>query len=121
MNSQPIQDFTDIVVWQKAHQLTLLVYRLTDGFPKQEVFGLVSQMRRCAVSVPSNIAEGFRRKSKADCLHFYTIALGSLEELRYQLLLARDLGYITKDEYMRATTLGVEVGKLINGWKKSQQ
>jgi four helix bundle protein len=71
--------------------------------------------------VSSNIAEGLRRKSKADCLHFYTIALGSREELRYQLLIARDLSYITKGEHARAITLGVDVGKLINGWKKSQK
>ena len=83
-----IKTFQDIVAWQKAHQLALLVYQLTEKYPKIEIFGLVSQGRRCAVSVPSNIAEGYTRKSRADCLHFYRIADGSLEELKYQLLLA---------------------------------
>lgn len=121
MNKVVVRDFTDIIAWQKSHELTLRMYRLTESFPKQELFGLVSQMRRNAVSIPSNIAEGFRRKTTADCMHFYTIAQGSLEELRYQLLLSRDLKYMHDNEYERVSALTTEVGKLINAWKKVQK
>lgn len=78
-----IKTFHDIVAWQKAHELVLLSYKLTEQHPKTEIFGLASQSRRCAVSVPSNIAEWYTRKSRADCLHFYRISDGSLEELKY--------------------------------------
>jgi four helix bundle protein len=88
-----IKTFRDIIAWQKAHELTLLVYSLTEKYPCHEIFGLTNQSRRCAVSVPSNIAEGFKRASKNDSVHFYIIAQGSLEELKYQLLLAKDLKY----------------------------
>lgn len=116
-----VKTFQDIVAWQKAHELALLTYKLTEQYPKIEIFGLTSQSRRCAVSVPSNIAEGYMRKSRADCLHFYRIAEGSLEELKYQLLLARDLHYMSLDEYNTALLLAEEVGRLINGWKKTQK
>jgi four helix bundle protein len=81
---------------EKSHELVLEVYKLTEKYPKQEIFGLTSQSRRCGASIPSNIAEGFRRRTVNDSLHFYNISQGSLEELRYQMILARDLGYITK-------------------------
>ncbi len=115
-----IKSFKDIIAWQKAHELTLLVYKLTEKYPKIETFGLTSQSRRCAVSVPSNIAEGFKRKSKNDTLHFYNIAEGSLEELKYQLLLAKDLKYIANEDYQQAMTLAEEAGRLINGWKQTK-
>lgn len=116
-----IKTFKEIIVWQKAHQLTLEVYGVTKEFPKFEEFALANQMRRCAVSIPSNIAEGFNRKSLKDSLHFYTIAEGSLEELKYQILLAKDLNYINEDCYNKLMNLAEEVGKLLNGWKKSQK
>ncbi|MDO8524324.1 MAG: four helix bundle protein [bacterium] len=116
-----IKTFTEILAWQKAHQLTLEIYKITSQFPKTEQFGLISQMRRCAVSIPSNIAEGFKRKSLNDSLHFYNIAEGSLEELKYQLLLAKDLDYLNKEVYGELSELSDEVGKLLNGWKKSQR
>jgi len=81
-----------LVVWQKAHLFVLAVYRLTAGFPKQETYGLTSQMRRAAVSIAANIAEGFRRRGKADKARFMNIAEGSIEECRYYLILASDLG-----------------------------
>jgi four helix bundle protein len=115
-----IKNFEDIVAWQKSHQLVLLVYKLTDKYPKQEVFGLTSQSRRCGVSIPSNIAEGFRRRTVNDSLHFYNISQGSLEELRYQMILARDLSYIIEAEYERFNLLAQEVSKVLNGWIKSQ-
>lgn len=82
------QTFEDLLVWQKAHAWVLGVYRFSEGFPKQEMFGLTSQLRRAAVSVPANIAEGFRKRGDADKARFYNIAQGSLEECRYYLILA---------------------------------
>ena len=90
-----LERFEDLTVWRRAHELTLEVYRLTSGFPDDERFGLVSQMRRAAVSVPANIAEGFKKRGGKDKANFYNIAQGSLEELRYYFILARDLGYTT--------------------------
>ncbi|MBI2552548.1 four helix bundle protein [Candidatus Uhrbacteria bacterium] len=116
-----VKTFNDIIAWQKAHELALAVYRITEKFPKTEIFGLVSQMRRCGVSIPSNIAEGFKRKSKNDSVHFYNIAEGSLEELKYQLLLSSDLGYISKEVYQQMSAIADETGKLLNGWKRAQK
>ena len=116
-----VKIFEDIVVWQKSHQLTLLIYNITKTFPRTEEFGLTSQMRRAAVSVSSNIVEGFKRATTKDSVHFYTIAEGSLEELKYQLLLARDLSYVNIDTYNDLKEKSNEVGKLLNGWKKSQK
>jgi len=116
-----IKSFKEIIAWQKAHELALLVYKITNDFPKQEIFNLVSQIRRCAVSIPSNIAEGFARKSLNDSRRFYLIAEASLEELKYQMLLSKDLEYITNAIYCDIIEKLDEVGKLINCWKKSQK
>lgn len=89
----PARSFRDLVVWQKAHQLVLAVYRLTEGFPKTETYGLISQIRRSAVSVPANIAEGFKKRGQADKARYLNIAQASMEETRYYLILAQDLGY----------------------------
>ena len=89
----PARSFLDLIVWQKAHEFVLDVYALTRRFPKDERFGMVQQLRRSAVSIPANIAEGFRRRGKADKASFMNIAEGSLEESRYYLILGRDLGY----------------------------
>ena len=89
----PASSFEDLVVWQKAHQFVLMAYRLSKGFPRDEVFGLTSQFRRAAVSIAANIAEGFKKRGKADKLRYFNIAQGSLEECRYYLILARDLEY----------------------------
>ena len=85
--------FTDLDVWKRAHQATMAVYKITKSFPNDERFGLTQQMRRAASSIPANIAEGFGRRQPRDKAHFYTVSKGSLEELRYFLILARDLGY----------------------------
>ena len=90
---QPARMFQDLVVWRKAHELVLGVYKLTNSFPKSETYGLTAQFRRAAVSVPANIAEGFKRRGKADKARFLNIAQASLEESRYYLILAKDLGY----------------------------
>jgi four helix bundle protein len=91
------RSFRDLVVWQKAHEFVLGVYRLTDSFPDREKFGLSHQMRRAAVSIPANIAEGFGKRSRAEKARFLNIAEGSLEESRYYLILAHDLGYGQSD------------------------
>ena len=93
MERSPARTFTDLIVWQKAHQFVLSVYRFSDCFPQKEIYGLTSQFRRAAVSIPANIAEGFRKRSKADKARFMNIAQGSLEECRYYLILSTDLKY----------------------------
>jgi four helix bundle protein len=93
MERKPAKRFEDLTVWQKAHALVLAVCPYSAKFPKTETYGLMSQMRRAAVSVPANIAEGFKRRGKPDKLRFLNIAQGSLEELRYFLILAQDLQY----------------------------
>lgn len=87
------KSFEDVDIWKLAHAWVLKIYKLTENFPKHELFGLTSQLRRAAVSVPANFAEGFRKVSKADKLRFYNIAQGSLEESRYYLILVKDLNY----------------------------
>ncbi len=95
-NTGRLERFEDLAVWRRAHELTLDVYRRTSEFPRDEKFGLTSQMRRAAVSVPANIAEGFKKRGNKDKANFYNIAQGSLEELRYYFILAHDLGYIAE-------------------------
>src|SRR5215212_2132365 len=89
----PAKSFQDLLVWRKAHELVLAIYPLTAAFPRQETYGLSLQMRRAAVSVPANIAEGFRRRSRTEKARFLNIAESSLEETRYFLILVKDLGY----------------------------
>jgi len=105
--------FEDIIVWQKAHQFVLDVYSKTEKFPKSEIYGLTSQFRRAAVSIPANIAEGFKKKSKADKVRFYNIAQGSTEECRYYIRLAHDLGYIAQDELKEILII---VSKLLDSY-----
>ncbi len=105
--------FQDLVVWRKAHQLVLAVYSFTATFPKEETYGLALQMRRAAVSVPANIAEGFRRRGKADKARYMNMAEASLEESRYYLILAQDLGY--GDTISLKTSLE-EVSRLLNAY-----
>lgn len=116
-----INSFQDMIAWQRAHELTLMIYKATEKFPKSEEFGLKSQIRRCAVSVPSNLAEGFKRKSSKESVRFYNISEGSLEELKYQLILARDLNYIDQCIYQEIYNQAEETGRLICGWIKSQK
>jgi len=93
MARKPSRSFQDLVVWRKAHECVLAVYRHSGSFPKEETYGLTSQFRRAAISVPANIAEGFRKIGRKDKLRFLNIAQGSLEECRYYALLSRELGY----------------------------
>lgn len=121
MNQQlpKIKSFTDIIAWQEGHKLVLMVYGKTKQFPKDEIFGLTSQMRRCAVSITSNIAEGFSRQSLKEKVQFYFISLGSLTELQNQALIARDIDYISKEEFKIIADKTVEVHKILNGLIKS--
>jgi len=93
MERLPARNFQDLIVWQKAHHFVLNVYRISKNFPREEVYGLTSQFRRAAISVAANIAEGFKKKGRADKVRFMNIAEGSLEECRYYLILTQDLGY----------------------------
>ncbi len=93
MNRPPAKSFEDLIVWQKAHQFVLSVYRLSEVFPKSELYGLTSQLRRAAISIPANIAEGFKKRTKGDKARFLNIAQGSIEECRYYLILIKDLHY----------------------------
>lgn len=97
-----INNFQELEVWQKAHGLVLKVYQTTKTFPADEKYGLVSQMRRAAVSVPANIAEGFKRRGQADKMRFYNTGETSLEELKYYFILSKDLGYLTNIEELIA-------------------
>lgn len=113
-----MQDFRNLEVWQRAHQVVLAVYRVTTGFPSGERFGLTSQMRRCAVSIPSNIAEGSGRDSDPDFARFLRISMGSASELDYQLLLARDLGFMDEESYDDLSTELARVKRMLNGLLK---
>ena len=106
--------FEDLIVWQKAHKFVLLVYKLTGLFPKNEVYGLTSQFKRASISIPANIAEGFKKKGIKDKLRFFNIAQGSLEECRYYLILTKDLGF--SDNIIKEKQLLEEVSKLLNSY-----
>ena len=114
-----IKSFTDLIAWQKGHQLVVSVYKATDKFPKKELFILTSQILRCTISITSNIAEGFSRQGLKEKIQFYYIALGSVTELQNQLLVARDVSYLSKEEFAKLAEQTVEVHKLINGLIKS--
>lgn len=108
--------FQDLLVWQKAHQFVFGVYRYSAEFPRSEVYGLSSQLRRAAVSAPANISEGFRRRGKPDKARFMNIAQGSLEECRYYLILAQDLNYGDSGELMRQLD---EVSRMLSVYSKA--
>ena len=108
-----MSDFKKLNVWQKAHELTLLLYPATTGFPKSELYGLTSQMRRCCISIGSNIAEGCGRVGENEKARFLQIALGSLSELEYQVLVARDLGYVSSETAEALTKRILEIGRML--------
>jgi four helix bundle protein len=114
----PAKTFRDLVVWRKAHEFVLATYRFTAGFPKQETYGLCSQLRRSAVSIAANIAEGFRKRDRADKVRFMNTAEGSVEECRYYLILAQDLGYGETKDLMAVLE---EVSRLLNAYSKAIQ
>lgn len=110
--------FKDILAWQKAHEFVIKVYKTTKTFPEWERYGLCSQFQRAAVSIPANIAEGYKRLGTADKLHFMNIAQGSLEECRYYILLTKDIGYINQHTHDVLNADIEEVSKLLNGYCK---
>ncbi len=112
MDREPAKRFEQLIVWQKAHALVLAIYRISESFPRTETYGLTSQLRRSAVSIPANIAEGFRKRGRSDKARFLNISQGSLEETRYYLILARDLGYVGDD--LEPTI--EEVSRLLNAY-----
>jgi four helix bundle protein len=111
--------FKDLVVWQKAHELTLNIYKVTKEYPKEEIYALTSQMRRASVSIAANIAEGYKKKSKPHKLNFLNIAEGSLEEVKYYLILSKDLDYIKNDVYSKLEQLSDEVGRILTGYSNA--
>jgi four helix bundle protein len=116
MSKEMAKRFTDLIVWQKAHAFVLSVYRTSACFPKTEIYGLASQLRRAAISIPANIAEGFKKRSGAEKVRFMNIAQGFLEECRYYLILTKDLEYAdTEQLHIRLD----EVGKLLAGYAKA--
>jgi four helix bundle protein len=113
---KPAKNFEELIVWQKAHQFVLSIYKVTREFPQSEIYGLTSQLRRSAVSVPANIAEGFKKKGKADKVRYLNIAQASLEESRYYLILTNDLKYTDSSQPMLQL---VEVSKLLEAYSRS--
>lgn len=114
-SSFKIKEFTDLISWQEAHKLVIQIYVLTKKFPKTEIFGLISQMQRAAVSITSNIAEGFGRQGYKEKIQFYYMAQGSLTELKNQLLIARDIKYIDNEQYFNINNQ-IEIShKLLQG------
>ncbi len=113
--SRKIKSFTDLNAWKEGHKLVLMVYDITKQFPKEEQFGLTIQLRRAGVSFTSNIAEGFSRNSYKEKSQFYSMALGSLTEIQSQLLVAKDIGYITKEVFNKIAEQTVVINKITNG------
>lgn len=109
-------NFEDLNIWKEAHRFVLNVYKLTKCFPKDEIFGLTSQFRRAAISVPANIAEGFRKKGISDKLRFYNIAQGSSDECRYYVILSHDLEYISQNEFDEMYEQINLVSRLLNAY-----
>ena len=110
-----IKDFTDLETWRKAHELALEIYKITQKFPKSEAFGLISQIQRAVVSITSNIAEGFGRQTLREKVQFYYQAQGSLTEVKNQLILSRDLHYISVEEFDRIMVTLITSHKLLQG------
>lgn len=108
-----MRDFRELKVWEKSHQLTLAVYQASQGFPKEELFGLTSQLRRAAASIPANLAEGCGRSGKAELARFCVIAMGSASELEYHLLLSRDLRYLNESTWIQLSEQVTEVKRML--------
>ena len=119
MEEIKIKSFTDLNAWKEAHKLVLDIYKVTKDFPKEELFGLVIQMRRAVVSISCNIAEGFSRRTALDKNKFYNISQGSITELQNQLLIARDVKYIDNEAFKNLAEQTVVINKMINGLLKT--
>jgi len=119
--SAKIQSFTGLIAWQEAHKLVLMIYQVTNKFPKEEIFGLTNQLRRAVISITSNIAEGFSRKSYKEKIQFYSTALSSLTEVQNQILAAKDVHYMSAEDFQGIAAQSVRVSKLINGLIKKSK
>lgn len=115
-SNSKIRSFTDLIVWKESHKLVLMIYITTKKFPREEIFGITSQMRRAAVSITSNIAEGFARRSNKEKLQFYAVARGSLVELESQLLISRDVGFLNIKDFEAIYTQLQNSHQLINAF-----
>ena len=115
----PVKSYRELIVWRKAVDLVEAIYKATAGFPTHEIYGLTSQVRRAAVSVPSNIAEGQGRQSTNEFLHHLSIAYGSLMEVETQLIIAERLSYLPPPDREHCLSLAAEVGRLLNGLSNS--
>ena len=112
---QPVRSYQDLIVWQKAMELVTKIYQVSNKFPRDEVFALTSQLRRAAISVPSNIAEGQGRSSRKEFIYFLGNAKGSLSEVETQILIARNLSYVSDEDLNTLLDLSAEVGRILNG------
>jgi len=110
-----IKSFTDLHVWQEGHKLAIAVYEVTKIFPKEEIYSLIDQMRRAVISITSNVAEGFGRQTYKEKIQFYYMAQGSLTELKNQLLLAKDIGYLKKQDFEKLAVIANTTHKLLQG------
>ena len=111
--------YQDLLVWQKSIDLAEAIYTVTKNYPKEEMYGIISQMRRCAVSIASNIAEGQSRGSSAQFAHFLSISKGSISELETQLFISKRLKFISEDEYNQVQNNLSEIGRMLNGLIKA--
>lgn len=118
---EKIKSFHDLRVWQEAHKLVVLIYKTTGNFPKEELFGLTNQVRRASVSITSNIAEGFGRETIKDRVHFYVMSLGSLNETQNQLLIAKDINYLSDKNWIELENQIIIVSKMLNGLIKKSR
>lgn len=122
MNNEKIVTFKDLIVWQEAHHLVVQIYKTTKSFPKDEQYGLTNQMRRCAVSISANIAEGFSRQYYKEKIQFYSMSQGSVTELQNHLEISLDIDYLVRDSYQALLNQSVLVHKLLTGIiKKSRE
>jgi four helix bundle protein len=119
VENNKIKSFTDLNTWKEGHNLVLMIYEATKNFPREEQFGLTNQLRRAAVSITSNIAEGFSRRSPKEKSQFYSVALGSLTELQNQMLIAKDIQYTSSEDFQKVANKTIIVSKLLNGLRKS--
>ena len=119
MINNKVRNFKDLIVWNKAHNFVLEVYKITKLFPKDETYGLVSQLRRASVSITTNIVEGHKRKGKKDFLNFLNISDSSLEESKYLIFLSKELGYIEESEFNRLFSMLEEIGKILCAFQKN--
>ncbi len=114
-----IVDFKELIVWQKSHQLVLMVYKISSKFPKEELFALTNQLKRASVSIPANIAEGFQKKTYPHRAQYISHSEGSLNEVIYYVLLAKDLSFISENDFTELNNICIEVGKLLTAYQKT--